>query len=243
MSEHVSCFFIQSNDVLNQNTHTYRYREKQDLVEQQIVEIDKLSVIISSLETDMLRTKKRYEAAIETRNQTGIQLIDRNDELCILYERSNIQEDTLKNGEIKLQELDQSVRMLRIELKEIIRQIDVAQRLRPEIKERTSKTDILRTQLEEEKRLTEQLCEDLETPSNSGRWRLLKGKDPTTDELKNRTRILEGRLNMRKEQVLEKELVLEEIMALANRLRTWIVSLTSQHSNTPTLEHTHRYAS
>ena len=113
--------------------------------------------------------------------------------------------------------------MLRIELNEIIRQIDVAQRLRPEIKDRTSKTDILRTQLEEEKRLTEQLCKDLETPSNSGRWRLLKGKDPTTDELKNRTRILEGRLNMRKEQILEKELVLEEIMALANRLRTWCV--------------------
>jgi len=86
------------------------YREKQDLVEQQIVEIDKLSLIISSLETDMLRLKKRYESAIETRNQTGIQLIDRNDELCILYERSNIQEDTLKSGEIKLQELDQSVR-------------------------------------------------------------------------------------------------------------------------------------
>ena len=128
--------------------------------------------------------------------------------------------------------------MLRIELNEIIRQIDVAQRLRPEIKDRTSKTDILRTQLEEEKRLTEQLCKDLETPSNSGRWRLLKGKDPTTDELKNRTRILEGRLNMRKEQILEKELVLEEIMALANRLRTWIVSFTSReslkHTNTRT---------
>jgi hypothetical protein len=109
--------------------------------------------------------------------------------------------------------------MLRIELKEISRQIDVAQRLRPEMKKKSVQTEILRRQLEEEKRLTEQLCEDLETPSNSGRWRLLGGKDPTAEELKNRTRILEGRLNMRKEQVLEKELVLEEIMALANRLR------------------------
>lgn len=40
-----------------------------------------------------------YEQACESRNYMGIQLIDRNDELCILYEKSNIQENILKNGE------------------------------------------------------------------------------------------------------------------------------------------------
>jgi len=40
-----------------------------------------------------------YEQACEERNFMGIQLIDRNDELCILYEKSNIQENILKNGE------------------------------------------------------------------------------------------------------------------------------------------------
>jgi hypothetical protein len=29
---------------------------------------------------------------------TGVQLIDRNDELCILYERSNQQQQALKGG-------------------------------------------------------------------------------------------------------------------------------------------------
>ena len=29
---------------------------------------------------------RRYEVAVEERNYTGIQLIDRNDELCILYD-------------------------------------------------------------------------------------------------------------------------------------------------------------
>ena len=37
-----------------------------------------------------------YEHACESRNYMGIQLIDRNDELCILYEKSNIQENILK---------------------------------------------------------------------------------------------------------------------------------------------------
>ncbi len=42
---------------------------------------------------------RRYEVAVEERNYTGIQLIDRNDELCILYEKSNIQEQIMRNGE------------------------------------------------------------------------------------------------------------------------------------------------
>lgn len=32
------------------------------------------------------------QVVIESRNFTGIMLIDRNDELCILYEKSNIQD-------------------------------------------------------------------------------------------------------------------------------------------------------
>jgi hypothetical protein len=39
----------------------------------------------------VFRLKKMYEFAVEDRNYTGIQLIDRNDELCILYEKANIQ--------------------------------------------------------------------------------------------------------------------------------------------------------
>ena len=43
---------------------------------------------------------------MEQRNLTGVQLIDRNDELCILYERSNQQQETIKKGEL----VSQSVR-------------------------------------------------------------------------------------------------------------------------------------
>lgn len=48
-------------------------------------------MIILSLQKDMQNLRQQYEEACENRNYTGIQLIDRNDELCILYEKSNIQ--------------------------------------------------------------------------------------------------------------------------------------------------------
>merc|ERR1719199_1357909 len=92
-------------------------------VEQQIVEIDKLNSIINSMETEMLKLKKQYELAVETRNYTGIQLIDRNDELCILYEKSNIQEQTLKSGEIEIRAREEEIRALNLQLAELQRQI------------------------------------------------------------------------------------------------------------------------
>lgn len=65
---------------------------------------------------DMLRLKKSYEMAIEARNYTGIVLIDRNDELCILYEKANIQDEILRRGELLQKQREDEIRILRIEV-------------------------------------------------------------------------------------------------------------------------------
>ena len=44
---------------------------------------------------------QEYEGAVEDRNHTGIMLIDRNDELCILYEKANTQEEVMRKGMTK----------------------------------------------------------------------------------------------------------------------------------------------
>ena len=72
------------------NKLEYARKAKKEIVDQNINEIEKLNMIILSLEKDMLNLRKQYEQACESRNYTGIQLIDRNDELCILYEKANI---------------------------------------------------------------------------------------------------------------------------------------------------------
>merc|ERR1712070_1055332 len=65
---------------LDTNKFQAQYRTKQEQVEYQIRKIDKLNSIINSMEREMLRLKKQYEIAVEARNYTGVQLIDRNDE-------------------------------------------------------------------------------------------------------------------------------------------------------------------
>ncbi|GFH08879.1 coiled-coil flagellar protein, move backward only 2 [Haematococcus lacustris] len=116
-------------------------------------------------------------------------LIDRNDELCILYEKANIQEEVLKSGDLELRHKDDEIRILRLEA------------------------------LLEARRESEALSLALENPSNQARWRLLEGKIPDKEELSAKLQQLEERLNDRKEALLEKELILEEVTQLSDKLR------------------------
>ena len=72
------------------NRMEFQFRQKLSTIGQLINHGDKLNLIINSLQKEMNNLIYEYEHACESRNYMGIQLIDRNDELCILYEKSNI---------------------------------------------------------------------------------------------------------------------------------------------------------
>lgn len=203
-----------------QNKHMVLEKEKKAVVAQLAAETDNLNSLINGIEKDMLKLKKRYEAAVEERNYTGIQLIDRNDELCILYEKSNMQQAVLKKGELAIREREDEIRMLDLQVAELCREIEVTRRKLPKVPELEQEIVLLQTQLEEERALGEKLSAELEAPSNSKRWRKLEGKDPEPEDLAAKLQVLEERVADKKEQLLEKDLVLEEVSNLANRLRT-----------------------
>ena len=204
-----------------QNKHMVLEKEKKAVVAQLAAETDNLNSLINGIEKDMLKLKKRYEAAVEERNYTGIQLIDRNDELCILYEKSNMQQAVLKKGELAIREREDEIRMLDLQVAELCREIEVTRRKLPKVAELEQEIVLLQTQLEEERApLGEKLSAELEAPSNSKRWRKLEGKDPEPEDLAAKLQVLEERVADKKEQLLEKDLVLEEVSNLANRLRT-----------------------
>eukprot|EP00825_Cyclidium_porcatum_P006125 TRINITY_DN13005_c0_g1_i4.p1 TRINITY_DN13005_c0_g1~~TRINITY_DN13005_c0_g1_i4.p1 ORF type:complete len:562 (-),score=143.73 TRINITY_DN13005_c0_g1_i4:241-1926(-) len=194
-------------------------RQKKEQVDQNINEIDKLNMIIMSLEKEMLQLQKKYEEACENRNFIGIGLIDRNDELCILYEKSNIQENILKNGETEIKKLEDEIRMIKIEIQEKQRQIDVQRKSIQLVPKLADKVIELKNSLELEKEKEKQLSNELENPQNMNRWRELKGEDPDQEAIEAKIHVLEERLNNKKEQLLEKELILDEITNLSEKLR------------------------
>jgi len=201
------------------NRVLFAYREKQEVVDQQIAEIDKLNSIINNVEKEMVRVKRMYEVAVEERNYTGIQLIDRNDELCILYEKSNIQEQILRNGEYEFMQRVNEIRVLKLECSRLNWKVEVTQRALPRIPEYKRAATELQKLLAKERRLSQKLSFELESPSNTARWRILPGRDLEPEELALKVAELEERLNDKKEMLLEKELVLEEVSQLSDRLR------------------------
>merc|ERR1719388_712070 len=147
-------------------------------VEQYVIEIDKLNSIINSIEKEMVILKRKYEQAVETRNFTGIQLIDRNDELCILWEKSNIQEKLLKKGEDVMLSKEEDIRILKIHEAEVKRQLQVVQKKIPEVPILKEEVLRLRESLSEVRKRADSLSLELENPSSMMRkWRQLGGED------------------------------------------------------------------
>lgn len=189
------------------NKCDFKCKNKQNISSQKVNEGDKLNLIINSLEKDMNNLTNKYEAACGHRNYMGIQLIDRNDELCILYEKSNIHENILKNGEQEIREKEEEIRMLNLELKERQRQLEVMRKKVPEVPELAQRVVNLKSELQKAKERVLELSEKLEDPDNHPIWKNLPGEDPDEEQLKAKIQVLEERLNNKKEALLEKELV------------------------------------
>jgi hypothetical protein len=213
-------------DSLRQDLNKYLsgYREKQSVVEQQIQEIDKLNNIINNMEKQLIELKKKYEKAVEERNTTGIQLIDRNDELCIIYERSNQQLEAFRKGEIELLRKEEELRMIRLQAENVKRRYVVAKKRIPEIELMKGTIRDLEDLLMVERKKTEDLSLQLEDPKNIDRWRPLEGDDPSLEQLGVKLKVFEERLNTKREHLLEKELVLKELTILTEKLRNQAAS-------------------
>jgi len=61
---------------------------------------------------------------VEQRNWAGLALIDRNDELCVLYEKAHVQEGVLMQAELQTRAREDEIRMLKIELAEMRRVVE-----------------------------------------------------------------------------------------------------------------------
>ena len=201
------------------NELNFDKKKKMEVITHRVAEIAKLNHVIDKAEKEMVALKKKYEMTMEERNFTGIQLIDRNDELCILYEKANIQEAILHQGQVELRKREQKIRMLHINLADLARHKEVKLKLRDTVPGYEAEIKKLQHELKAEREEGDKLSKALVTPNNESRWRWVRQEPPDPDELRDKIRLLDERLNDKHEQLLEKELVLEEVTNLSNKLR------------------------
>merc|ERR1719379_3045288 len=85
----------------NLDKATKKQKSLQKVVDDQRAEIKKLEATIQEAEVERQNQKKEFEGVTSERDILGTQLIRRNDELALLYEKIKIQQSTLQKGEIQ----------------------------------------------------------------------------------------------------------------------------------------------
>ena len=74
-------------------------QSSEQIINNQVSEIRKLSKIIADADAERLRQRKEFDAVIAERDMLGTQLIRRNNEVKALYEKIKIARSTLTKGE------------------------------------------------------------------------------------------------------------------------------------------------
>ncbi|KAJ3218441.1 hypothetical protein HDU67_005537 [Dinochytrium kinnereticum] len=178
-----------------------------------------LNTLINAAEEDMVHLKHRYEAAVKERNSVGIHLLDRNDELCILYERLNVQTNIMRKGETELQAREEEIRKLKLISAEVKRQVELGKKAKPEAEAAREDLEAVKKEFEAVRSDVAKLSNMIESPEDPTRCRDLGGEDPSQKDLLEKIKRVEGLLAEKEERLLEKDLVLEEVSTLTERLK------------------------
>lgn len=179
-------------------------------IQMQQGEEEKLRKIVAEAQIEHTKALKQLEVVLTERDVLGTQLIRRNEELALVYEKIRIQQSTLNKGELQYNERISDIRILKMEIKRLRREKTILSKTVSNVDQ--LRGEVVRNQrdLLHEKMRCRALEEELETPMNVHRWRKLKGSDPGTYEMIQKIQTLQKRLIEKTEEVVEKEMLIQE---------------------------------
>lgn len=193
--------------------------ERRHEIQELFAQVGKLEKLLRLAEQDKTHLKKEMENIMNERDILGTQLVRRNDELGLLYDKIRILSTALNKGEAQYAQRLDDIRLLKLEIK----------RLRQEkyllSKNITNMTDLRQEILYLERDLTRErlkchaLEEELQNPLNIHRWRKLKSCDPDAYEMIKKIHFLQKRLLNKGNQYVQKENQLRETERLYFGLR------------------------
>ncbi|XP_008684382.1 coiled-coil domain-containing protein 146 [Ursus maritimus] len=195
-----------------------KLQEMKEKKEAQLNNIDRLANMITTIEEEIVQLRKRYEKAVKLRNESGIQLIDREEEVYTSYEKISIQEKMKLNGEIEIHVLEEKIRFLKLKIAEKQRQIHVTQKLLPAKRALDADLAVLQIQFSQCTDRIKDLEKQFINPEGENRIRFIPGKDMTPEQMIKKLDTLELQLAKKEEKLLEKEFIYEQVSRLTDRL-------------------------
>ena len=129
-----------------------------------------LNHIISEADQERFRQQREYDVVINERDIRGTQLIRRNDELALLYEKIKIQRAAISQGEIAYRERLEDLRVLRLRENGLRRELHIQRSQASALDGLRAEVYTLQRELLQDRTKVKALSEELENPDNTHRW-------------------------------------------------------------------------
>ncbi|GAB1597782.1 hypothetical protein Ahia01_000054900 [Argonauta hians] len=199
--------------------HHRKVIELEAQCEQQKVEIKKFNYMINQAEEHMIKLRKRYENAIQERNKKGEWLIKVNSEVCLFYEKFNVQGDMITKGNSELENFEQELKIMHLEKSSLLREINVLDRQLPERRPLNEKLRILQLELSEWSSRGSKLAKCVVERESDKYTRYLEGENPSPSESSKKMEKLQVRLTNIEKEMMEKELLIKQVTRLLERIK------------------------
>mmetsp|Transcript_149356 Transcript_149356/g.479643 ORF Transcript_149356/g.479643 Transcript_149356/m.479643 type:complete len:841 (-) Transcript_149356:40-2562(-) len=199
-----------------------RVKNLEIIVETHRNQMKKLESTIQEAEQERQAQQKELEGVVGERDILGAQLIRRNEELALLYEKIKIQQSTLQKGETQYNDRVQDVSKFRGDIRKSKGDVASAKTQVTNVDSLKREIHHLTKMLLREQTKAKALQEELENPMNVHRWRELEGSDPATYEMIQKVKSLQKLLIAKTEEVVEKDAIIQEKEKLYVQLKNII---------------------
>ncbi|XP_052744958.1 cilia- and flagella-associated protein 58-like [Bicyclus anynana] len=170
----------------------------------------RLNRIIQEGDTARAKLMKELEGLINERDVVGAQLVRRNDEISLLYEKIRILEVTLHRGERQYEQRVEDIRLLRLEILRLRKEKNLLSKGIENMTDLRLEVFNLERELGRERLRVRALEQALETPLNVHRWRKLQGTDPESVHLTQKLRLTQKKVLAQSEMLVLKDRELKE---------------------------------
>lgn len=182
----------------------------EQIMENQEVEMTKLSKIICTADLEKQRQKNEFRQLIQERDKVRQQVLQCQNELRVLHEKIKIQSATLSQGAKELQERSKEIEVVQSQIHELQLAQNADQENVKVKSDLNKEAQRLEKDLAEEKLKIKALASELSHPLNVHRWRRLEESDPVRFAMIKNMHIVQRQLVQKFDEIATKDLVILE---------------------------------
>jgi chromosome segregation ATPase len=188
-----------------------RIVQNEETIQSHLSDARRLETAVRKLEDAAATQKREYDHALHERDVLGTSLIQKEEEMKLMFENMKIQESTQRRGELQYNARVEDIRILNLKVKELSRLLAIAQGGQAGVDDMSKQLMALQKDYMREQQKVKALSDELETPLNVHRWHKLEGSDPEAYELLQQLQILQKRLLQKSDEVVNRNALIRDL--------------------------------